>query len=312
MFCCWVLLDKFSIIVNDVDFSLNSRQLDLAYSTNYCLGVFLITCSNRREKIYAIRKIWWRFCILQSHSLGSRQGEMGSTGWVAVVQTVRHSAGWQLYKMYTCTIWNFLFYTNHFSLAKTLFYCKQIVYLIRNWTLGRISCSVFNLTTMSLANYFLLISIFFYIGSLKLAADCPRKCEQSRGSISKTGIKNRAMQGHSFKNYTLLKPYDCHVKCFEERCKCQAYQMRQNRCELLDDDRISAPEDFLEEKEYTYYDMNREYVDHQVTKQSCPTVPGFANGKKGRRVVLTYSVKILLNKSSDCISSLFIFKSSLN
>ena len=81
--------------------------------------------------------------------------------------------------------------------------------------------------------------------------------------------------------------------------------MRQNRCELLDDDRISAPEDFLEEKEYTYYDMNREYVDHQVTNQSCQTVPGFANGKKkGRRVVLTNSVKILLNKCSDCISSL--------
>ena len=88
------------------------------------------------------------------------------------------------------------------------------------------------------------------------------------------------MQGHSFKNYTLSKPYDCHVKCFEETCKCQAYQMRKNRCELLDDDRISAPEDFLEEKEYTYYDMNREYVNHQVTNQYCQTVPGFANGKK--------------------------------
>ena len=43
--------------------------------------------------------------------------------------------------------------------------------------------------------------------------------------------------------------------------------MRQNRCELLDDDRISALEDFQEEKEYTYYDMNREYVNHQVTNQ---------------------------------------------
>ena len=56
--------------------------------------------------------------------------------------------------------------------------------------------------------------------------------------------------------------------------------MRQNRCELLDVDRISAPEDFLEEKEYTYYDMNREYINHQVKKQSCQIVSGFANGKK--------------------------------
>ena len=57
MFCCWVLVDKFYINVNDVDFSLKSRKLDLAYSINYCSGVFLITCSNGREKIYAIRKI---------------------------------------------------------------------------------------------------------------------------------------------------------------------------------------------------------------------------------------------------------------
>ena len=165
---------------------------------------------------------------------------------------------------------------------------------------------------MSLTNNFLFVSIFFYVCNLKLAAsDYPRRCEQSSGSISKTGIKNRAMQGHSFKNYTLSKPYDCHVKCFEERCKCQAYQMRQNRCELLDDDRISAPEDFVEEKEYTYYDMNREYVKHQVTNQYCQTVPGFANGKKsGQRVVLASSVKILLNKSNKCISALFLFYNS--
>ena len=82
-------------------------------------------------------------------------------------------------------------------------------------------------------------------------------------------FKHRAMQGHSFKNYTLSKKYDCHVKCFEERCKCQAYQKRQNRCELLDEDRFSAAEDFLEEKGYTYYDMNREYLNHKVTYEFC-------------------------------------------
>ena len=122
---------------------------------------------------------------------------------------------------------------------------------------------------MSLANYFLIVSIFFDIYSLKLDADCQIRCEQSRGRIAKVNLKHHAMQGHSFKNYTLSKKYDCHVKCFEERCKCQAYQMRQNRCELLDEDRFSAPEDFLEEKEYTYYDMNREYLNHQLTYGFC-------------------------------------------
>ena len=126
---------------------------------------------------------------------------------------------------------------------------------------------IFYVKTMTLANYFLSVSIFFDIYSLNLAADCQRRCEQSRGSIGKTGMKNLAMQGHSFRNYTLSKPYECHVKCFEEKCKCQAYQIRENRCELLDEDRFSAPEDFLKEKGYTYYDMNREYV-NQVTSES--------------------------------------------
>ena len=121
---------------------------------------------------------------------------------------------------------------------------------------------------MTLANYFLFVSIFFNVYCLKLAAE--RRCEESRGSISKAGINHRAMQGHSFKNYTSSKAYDCHVKCFEEKCKCQAYQITQNRCELLEEDRFSAPEDFLEEKGYKYYDMNREYV-NQVTVES-PTL----------------------------------------
>ena len=135
---------------------------------------------------------------------------------------------------------------------------------------------------MTLANYFLFVSIFFNVYCLKLAAE--RRCEESRGSISKAGINHRAMQGHSFKNYTPSKAYDCHVKCFEEKCKCQAYQITQNRCELLEEDRFSAPEDFLEEKGYTYYDMNREYV-NQVTVESnmSPTLP-----KVDMRVIIAF------------------------
>ena len=140
---------------------------------------------------------------------------------------------------------------------------------------------------MSLANYFLIVSIFFDIYTLKLDADCHRRCEQSRGRIAEMNFKHRAMQGHSFKNYTLSKKYDCHVKCFEERCKCQAYQMRQNRCELLDEDRFSAPEDFHEEKEYTYYEVNREYVNHQVTYEFCQS---YENGKKKRETVTEWRV----------------------
>ena len=56
------------------------------------------------------------------------------------------------------------------------------------------------------------------------------------------------------------KLIDCHVKCFEEKCRCRAYQIWQKRCELLDEDRFSAPKDFVNDAEYTYFDMNREFA----------------------------------------------------
>ena len=36
--------------------------------------------------------------------------------------------------------------------------------------------------------------------------------------------------------------------------------MWNNRCELLDEDRSSAPDDFISEDEYIYFDMDNEFV----------------------------------------------------
>ena len=122
---------------------------------------------------------------------------------------------------------------------------------------------------MEVTNSVIFISVFLNIYQLLLTtANCQEKCEQSIGGISQTVMKNLAMLGHSFKNFTLSKTYDCHVKCFHERCRCQAYQMRRDRCELLDEDRLSAPDDFVSEDGYTYFDINREYV-KQVSQLSC-------------------------------------------
>ena len=119
---------------------------------------------------------------------------------------------------------------------------------------------------MGLAKYFLFISLFFDISCLtSTALNCQRRYELSTRSSGEMSMKNRGMKGHSFKNHTLSNENDCHVKC-------QAFQMKQNLCELLDEDRFSSPEDFLEEEGYEYFDMNREYVD-QVTNESCILIP---------------------------------------
>ena len=91
-------------------------------------------------------------------------------------------------------------------------------------------------------------------------ANCQGRCELTNRPTTDTRFANRALVGHSFKNFTVNKPYDCHLLCFVEKCRCQAYQMKgQHSCELLDEDRFAAPDDFVEEQEYEYYDISREY-----------------------------------------------------
>ena len=35
--------------------------------------------------------------------------------------------------------------------------------------------------------------------------------------------------------------------------------MGEHNCELLDEDRFAAPDDFVEQQEHEYYDISREY-----------------------------------------------------
>ena len=115
---------------------------------------------------------------------------------------------------------------------------------------------------MELTKIFLFVTMFVTRNNLELAAEyCNGRCELSKLSHHETGIKNRALVGHSFRNFTLPKTYDCHVKCFDEKCRCQAFQISGQRCELLDEDRMSAPDDFVKKDGYAYFDMSREYVE---------------------------------------------------
>ena len=76
-------------------------------------------------------------------------------------------------------------------------------------------------------------------------AKCNFKCEQTSVRIRDTRLK---------------KPFDCYEKCPHERCRCQAFQIKGERsCQLLDEDRFSAPDEFQEEEGYEYFDLNREY-----------------------------------------------------
>ena len=105
-----------------------------------------------------------------------------------------------------------------------------------------------------------LLLVFLLYDFKVTEANCKLKCEQTSFHISDTGLTNLALMGHSFKNFTVNKPFDCYEKCSHERCRCQAFQIKGERsCELLDEDRFSAPDEFQEEEGYEYFDLNREY-----------------------------------------------------
>ena len=68
-------------------------------------------------------------------------------------------------------------------------------------------------------------------------------CEQT----ADTGLTKSALVGHSSKNFTVNKPYDCLLLCFVEKNRCQAFQMMDEyNCELLNEDRFDASGDFVE------------------------------------------------------------------
>ncbi|XP_044165913.1 uncharacterized protein LOC114949482 [Acropora millepora] len=117
---------------------------------------------------------------------------------------------------------------------------------------------------------FLFVYILHY--SKTTQANCQARCEETNGRDTDTRLTNRALVGHSFKNFTVNNPYDCHLLCFVEKCRCQAYQMKGKQgCELLDQDRFAAPDDLKEEKGYKYYEMNREY--EKTTHNACANQP---------------------------------------
>ena len=124
-------------------------------------------------------------------------------------------------------------------------------------TIGILSTLFTELITMQVIQ-FLVVCILYNLK--RTQANCQARCEQTNGRTTETGLTNRALVGHSFKNFTVNKPYDCLLLYFVEKCRCQAYQMKgKHSCELLDEDRFAASDDFVQKQGYQYYDLSREY-----------------------------------------------------
>ena len=76
--------------------------------------------------------------------------------------------------------------------------------------------------------------------------------------------KDYALLGHSYRNISDKTDQECLSACIND-CRCLSFQTQDSRCELLEEDRLSAEQDFQEYPGYSYYDIIHEFV-QQVSK----------------------------------------------
>ena len=110
--------------------------------------------------------------------------------------------------------------------------------------------------------------VLFILHDLKTSeANCQARWEQTNRRASDTSelvewtqFTLLTLVGHSFENFIVNEPFDCHLLCFIKKCRCQAYQIKGRRAwELLDEDSFAVLDGFVEEQDYEYFDMDREY-----------------------------------------------------
>lgn len=82
--------------------------------------------------------------------------------------------------------------------------------------------------------------------------------------------KDQALLGHSYRNLSDLTDQECFSACISD-CRCLSFQTQDSRCELVEEDRMTAAQDFGELPGYTYYDIIQEFV-QQVCKPSIPSL----------------------------------------
>ncbi|XP_031574629.1 notch homolog 2 N-terminal-like protein B isoform X1 [Actinia tenebrosa] len=70
-------------------------------------------------------------------------------------------------------------------------------------------------------------------------------------------VKDHALTGRSYKNLTTNTVQECFSVCIND-CRCVSYQLSGRRCELIDEDRHTAPDLFKRLPGYKYYELKQQ------------------------------------------------------
>ena len=106
-----------------------------------------------------------------------------------------------------------------------------------------------------------IVTILILLGNLLQDVGGKFQCEGTcyRGNLlpnSEKIIPNKYMVGFSYTNITTYDQNKCYAKSIQD-CRCNACQMKDGVCELLDYDRTFKPAFFHSEPGYVYMDLDQ-------------------------------------------------------
>ena len=103
-----------------------------------------------------------------------------------------------------------------------------------------------------------LLLAFFITPVIHLTCAC--QCGHCVSATTNQVIENRGFDKHIIKTLTVQNFQECGVRCNKE-CSCQSFQLYAgSKCDLLHEDRQTAPQDFKRVEGCSYYDFSKKYV----------------------------------------------------
>ena len=88
---------------------------------------------------------------------------------------------------------------------------------------------------------------------------CHGTCYKGEFHREKQVRRDYALLGHSYRNLSDLTDQECFSACISD-CRCLSFQTRDSSCELVEENRGTAAQDFGQVPGYTHYDIPQEFV----------------------------------------------------
>lgn len=112
--------------------------------------------------------------------------------------------------------------------------------------------------SMNIASVSLLQVYFIVFANRRIYSwQCGDSCIKSSASQA---IDGRGFDKYIIKTMVIQNVPQCALHCSDD-CSCQAFQLHHgNSCDLLHENRKTAPRDFEKLDGYSYYDLEKQYI----------------------------------------------------